>query len=287
MSKYYGQEVPYAIAEVGEDLPEVDRLIAVVCTGTGIGLVAFMTGYYLQKQDLDYRDLGEISSLSMLSDPIVNEETGYFESPGIRLRLTESGKVPMLVAFGPRQPAAWEAHFVSTALFDALERMCPRSMMLSIGGFGVASKKGMPEIVGRPNGPEADKFMEINKIAKIDDIQKVEGIGKVLNAGQGFQAALPMLAMKRRIASVFFLGTAMMPDGVSLQADLQAVRQVTSKISEIVGFQLDGKLIESAMKKERSRESSRQRAQEKHLEELARRFAGEQGRESPDRNMYI
>jgi len=39
--RFYGQEVPYAISDIVEDLPHVDEMIAVVCTGTGIGLVAF------------------------------------------------------------------------------------------------------------------------------------------------------------------------------------------------------------------------------------------------------
>ncbi len=284
---YYGQEVPYAIADVTKDLPQVDEMIAVVCTGTGIGLVAFMTGYYLQKQNLNYRNLGEISSLSMLSDPIVNEDTGYFESPGVKLMFTEVGDIPMLVAFGPRQPTSWEAHFASNALFDVIERMSKKTIMLSVGGFGVTSKEKMPEIVGRPNCPEAEQFMKENGIARIDDIQKVEGIAKILNAGQGFQAALPMLAIRRKIASVFFLGTALMPDHVGVRLDPQAVRHVMTKISDLGNLNLDFKKIDEFIK----RESSQQKVQQKNLYDLAKRFArgtGEaQGTELSDTNMYI
>jgi len=277
--RFYGQEVPYAILDIVEDLPRVDEMIAVVCTGTGIGLVAFMTGYYLQRQKLDYQDLGEISSLSMLSDPIVNEDTGYFESPGVKLKFTEAGEIPMLVAFGPRQPASWEAHFTANALFEVMEKISDKSMMLSVGGFGVTTKEKMPAIVGRPNGKEADEFMKAHKIAKIDDVQKVGGIGKVLNAGQGFQAALPMLAMRRNIASVFFLGTALMPEHVGVRLDAEAVRHVMTKISDLVGLNLDYGKIDEFIKRER--------AQQRYIQELARRFTREITTEGPDTSMYI
>jgi len=283
----YGQQIPYAISEIPDDLPRLDDLLAVVCTGTGIGLVAFMTGHYLQKQDLHYVDVGEISSLSMLSDPIVDENTGYFESPGIKLKLTTDGKTPLLLAFGPRQPASWEAHFVSTALFDAMKRLSDNVLMLSVGGFGVGSKEKMPKIVGRPNGAEADKFMARNKIAKIDDIQSVEGIAKILNAGQGFQAALPMLAMKRGIPSVFFLGTALMPNHVGVRLDKKAARQVMAKISDIAGVGLDYKLIDAEMKKVSSDETSEEGDQQRAIYELARRFSQGQSTENPNTDMYI
>ncbi len=282
-TQFYGQEVPYAIADIGEDLPELDELIAVVCTGTGIGLVAFMTGYYLQKQDLDYVDVGEISSLSMLSDPIVNEKTGYFESPGIKLKLTMQGETPMLLGFGPRQPASWEAHFASKALFDVIDGISKNPLMLSVGGFGVTDKEEMPEILGRPNGPEAEKFMGEKGIAKIDDIQEVEGIAKVLNAGQGFQAALPMLAIRRNIPSIFFLGTALMPDHVGVRLDVEAVRQVMDRISELTGLKLDFERIEEDFKKMTSKE----RAQQRTLYELARRFSRTRPPEMPNTDMYI
>lgn len=287
MTKFYGQEVPYAIADVAEDLPKVDEMLAVVCTGTGIGLVAFMTGYYLQKQALSYKNVGEISSLSMLSDPIVDEGTGYFDSPGVKLRFTTSGRVPMLLAFGPRQPAAWEAHFASSALFDVILRISKKPVMLSVGGYGVPSKEKMPEVVGRPNCADAEEFMRANNIPKIDEIQKAEGIGKILNAGQGFQAALPMLAIRRKVPSIFFLGTALMPEHFVVKMDPQAIRHVMVKIAELVGFGLDGKEIEENIKRESTRETSREQAQQRAIYELARKFNFDEGPELPDSNMYI
>ncbi len=287
MTRIYGQEVPYAIVDVVEDLPKVDEMLAVVCTGTGIGLVAFMTGYYLQKQPLNYRDLGEICSLTMLSDPIVDEETGYFDTPGVKLRFTTSGRVPMLLAFGPRQPAAWEAHFAGSALFDVILKISRRPIILSVGGYGVPSKEKMPDVVGRPNCAVAEEFMRANKIPKIDEIQKAEGIGKILNAGQGFQAALPMLAIRRKVPAVFFLGTALMPEHFVVRMDPQAVRHVMLKISELVGFNLDGKEIEESISRETTRETSREQAQQRAIYELARRFSFDEGPELPDSNMYI
>jgi proteasome assembly chaperone (PAC2) family protein len=286
----YGQQVPYTIAEISDDLPSYDELLAVVCTGTGIGLVAFMSGFYLHKQSLGYQEIGEISSLSMLSDPIVSEDTGYFESPGVKLRLTDRGDVPILVAFGPRQPASWESHFASKALFDIMNEISDSTMMLSVGGFGVTDKEEMPEIVGRPNGAKADEYMKSHGIAKIDDIQEVEGITKVLNAGQGFQAALPMLAMKSGIPSVFFLGTALMSHH-STTMDVDAVRHVLKKISELSGLGLDFERIEEDLKKETNEQRDQEKVKQKTLYALAKRFAqaGDEGQEGglPDTNMYI
>jgi hypothetical protein len=284
MSQVYGQNVPYAIADLVDDLPKADELISVVCTGTGIGLVAFMTGHCLHRQDLGYRDLGEISSLSMLSDPIVDEDTGFFESPGIKIKFTDAGKVPLLVAFGPRQPASWEAHFVSSALFDLMEGISEKPFMLSAGGFGVASKENMPEMVGRANGTPADEFMKAQGITKIDDIQKVDGIAKVLNAGQGFQAALPMLAIKRGIPSVFFLGTAVMSDHVAVKLDPEAVRHMMVKISDVAGLDLDYEKVDDFIK----RESKQAKLQQRSLDELAKTFSRGMQAEMPDStNIYI
>jgi proteasome assembly chaperone (PAC2) family protein len=283
---HYGQEVPYAIAEIIEDLPETDDMITVVCTGTGIGLVGFMTGYHLLKQDLKFTDLGEISSLSMLSDPIVDEDTGYFESPGIKLRYLETGTKPMFFAFGPRQPAAWEAHFAGKALFDVIERISPKTMMLSVGGFGVTSMEKMPEIVGRPNNPESENFMNANGIAKMDEIQEVEGIAKILNAGQGFQAALPMLAKKRGIPAVFFLGTTVMPEHMGVRLDIEAVRHVISKIADLAGIDIDYDRI----KEETQSSVSQERGQQSAIYELAKRFSQSSQASQPDkpnRDMYI
>ena len=283
---HYGQEVPYAIADITDDLPRADKMLAVVCTGTGIGLVGFMTGYYLQRQDFKFRDLGEISSLSMLSDPIVDESTGYFESPGIKLRYLDSGKVPMFLAFGPRQPASWEAYFASNALFDVIEKISPDAIMLSVGGFGVTDKEKMPGIVGRPNNPKAEEFMRTYSIAKMDDIQEVEGIAKILNAGQGFQAALPMLAIKRDLPAVFFLGTAVLPDHMGVRLDIEAVRHVMSKISELVGLEIDFSKIDEDIKSTASQERDQQ-DQQRSIYELARRFSQAKQPENPNRDMYI
>jgi len=280
---HYGQEVPYAIAEVSDDLPSADNLVAVVCTGTGIGLVGFMTGYYLMKQDLEFVELGEIASLSMLSDPIIDENTGYFESPGIKLRYLDSGNTPMLFAFGPRQPASWEAYFASNALFDVIERISPDAIILAVGGFGVTNKEKMPEIVGRPNNRRAEEFMAANEIAKMDDIQEVEGIAKILNAGQGFQAALPMLARKRNLPAVFFLGTTVMPDHMGVRLDIEAVRNVMSKISDMVGLEVDFSRIDEEIKSTVSQEKNQQSS----IYELAKRFSQSSQPDSPNRDMYI
>ncbi len=285
----YGQQVQYAIADIEDELPKVDDLLAVVCTGTGIGLVAFMTGFYLQKQDLDFKYLGEISSLSMLSDPIVSEETGYFDSPGVKLNFTDKGDVPVLLAFGPRQPASWESHFASEAIFEVIDAVSDDSLMLSVGGFGVADKEEMPGIVGRPNGSDADDFMKKHEIAKIDDIQDAEGITKVLNAGQGFQAALPMLAMRRGIPSVFFLGTAIM-SGQGTTMDGDAIRQVLTKISSLADLDLDFEKIDEDLDRETSQQRDQQEIKQRTLQALAKRFAqrgGEKGEGGlSETNMY-
>jgi len=282
-TSHYGQEVPYTIAEISDDLPNAENLVAVVCTGTGIGLVGFMTGYYLMKQDLGFVELGEIASLSMLSDPIIDENTGFFESPGIKLRYVDSSNTPMLFAFGPRQPASWEAYFASKALFDVIGKISSDALILSVGGFGVTNKEKMPDIVGRPNNHRAEEFMTANEIAKMDDIQEVEGIAKILNAGQGFQAALPMLARKRNLPAVFFLGTTVMPDHMGVRLDIEAVRHVMSKISEMVGFEIDFSRIDEEIKSVVSQKETQQSA----ISELAKRFSQTSQPDRPNRDMYI
>jgi predicted ATP-grasp superfamily ATP-dependent carboligase len=189
----------------------------------------------------------------------------------------------MLLAFGPRQPASWEAYFASKALFDVIEKISPSAIMLSVGGFGVTSKEKMPGIVGRPNSPKAEEFMKAYDIAKMDDIQEVEGIAKILNAGQGFQAALPMLAIKRDLPAVFFLGTAVMPDHMGVRLDVEAVRHVMTKISELVGLEINFSKIDEEI----SSAASQERDQQRSAYELARRFSQSKQPENPNRDMYI
>jgi proteasome assembly chaperone (PAC2) family protein len=159
-------------------------------------------------------------------------------------------------------------------------------MMLSVGGFGVTSKENMPEIVGRPNNPEAEDFMKSNHIAKMDDIQEVEGIAKILNAGQGFQAALPMLAKKRDLPAVFFLGTTVLPEHMGVRMDIEAVRHVMSKIADLAGIEIDYDKIDEETKNAVTQERSQQRA----IYELAKQFSQSNQPSQPDRpnrDMYI
>ena len=171
-------------------------------------------------------------------------------------------------------------------IFDVIERISPKTMVLSVGGFGVTSKEKMPEIVGRPNNPESDDFRKNNGIAKMDDIQEVEGIAKILNAGQGFQAALPMLAKKREIPAVFFLGTTVMPEHMGVRLDIEAVRNVMSKIADLVGIEVDYDRI----KEETRNEVAQERSQQSSIYELAKRFSQSSQPSQPDRpnrDMYV